>query len=238
MKKSEINFIIDALMFFCMAVIAGIGFLMNNVLLSGREVWEKYGNNIELEFLWMDRHTWGEIHIFFGYLLLILLVFHIILHWKMITGLYKNLITDPKKRKNVAIIFLSICFILFIFGFIACPQEGDFVRGNRRNLSSQSNFKNVQTSADISQINSEDTNQDQIIESSLMPDDHNTPFEVRGFMTFSEITRKYNVPSSYLKRKLNLPSSISDNEKLGLLRRRHPFKMSDIERFIDEYEKN
>ena len=87
MKKSNVNFVIDALMFFCMSAIAGIGFLMNDVLISGRETWEEYGSNIELEFLWMDRHTWGDIHLFFGIILLGLLALHIILHWKMITGL-------------------------------------------------------------------------------------------------------------------------------------------------------
>ena len=238
MKKSQINFIIDALMFFSMAVIAGIGFLMNNVLLSGREVWEKYDTNIELKFLWMDRHTWGEIHLFFGFILLFLLVLHIVLHWKMITGLYKNLITDPKKRRNTALIFLGICFILFIFPFIVRPQKGDFIRGNRRNLSQQSNFESAQTSSDISQENYEVDEQDQIVAFPIDADDHNTLYEVRGFMTFSEIELKYDVPSDYLKGKLRLPETISDNEKLGLMRRKYPFKMSDIERFIDEYKNN
>jgi hypothetical protein len=238
MKKSEINFIIDALMFFCMAAIAGIGFLMNYVLLSGREVWEEYGNNIELKFLWMDRHTWGGVHLFFGFILLFLLVLHIVLHWKMITGLYKNLITDPKKRRNTALIFLCICFILFIFSFIVSPQKGDFIRGNRQSLFEQSDLENAQTSSDLNQQNYEIDKQDQIVKSSIVPDDHNTLNEIRGFMTFSEIERKYDVPSEYLKGKLRLPETISDNEKLGLMRRKYPFKMSDIEQFIDEYKKN
>lgn len=235
MKKSKINFIIDALMFFCMSMITGIGFLMYYVLISGREVWDKYGSNIELEFLWMDRHTWGDIHLVFGFALLILLLLHIVLHWKMITGLYKSLISDPKKRRNTALIFIGICFILFIFPFLVKPQKGDFVGRGRRNVLEQTNFDNVQTSSNVTQKNIEENKPNQAINLPENENEHNTPFEVRGFMTIYDVAQKYGIPSSYLKSKLRLPASISDNQKLGLLRRQYNFKMSDIEQFIAEY---
>ncbi|MBU0567408.1 DUF4405 domain-containing protein, partial [bacterium] len=84
--KSKVNFVIDALMFLCMMAITGTGFLMKFVLIPGQERWVKYGRNVELLLLGIDRHEWGAIHLVLGFILLGLLVIHIILHWKMILG--------------------------------------------------------------------------------------------------------------------------------------------------------
>jgi hypothetical protein len=43
MDKGKINFLVDALMFLCMAALAGIGFLMKYVLIPGKEAWAVYG---------------------------------------------------------------------------------------------------------------------------------------------------------------------------------------------------
>jgi len=39
------------------------------------------------------------------------------------------------------------------------------------------------------------------------------------------------------KSKINLPPSIPGGEKLGWLRRRYGFRMSDVETIIDEYQR-
>ena len=90
--KSKVSFVIDALMFLCMMAIAGIGFLMKFVLIPGKERWVKYGRNVDLYLLGMDRHEWGTIHLVIGFILLGLLVLHIILHWKMILAMYHRFI--------------------------------------------------------------------------------------------------------------------------------------------------
>ena len=67
MKKSTINFIIDVLMFICMAAVAGIGFLIKYTLISGRESWIVYGDKVDLYFLGIYRHEWGTIHLIIGF---------------------------------------------------------------------------------------------------------------------------------------------------------------------------
>ena len=60
-NKIKINFIIDILMMLTMMTIAGIGFLMEWVLIPGSQRWEKYGKDVDLYYLGLDRHSWGEI---------------------------------------------------------------------------------------------------------------------------------------------------------------------------------
>ncbi|MEJ5330464.1 MAG: hypothetical protein WHT07_09960 [Desulfobaccales bacterium] len=59
MNRAKLNFVIDALMFLCMAAIAGLGFLMKYVLVPGRETPLLYGRRVDLFFLGLDRHAWG-----------------------------------------------------------------------------------------------------------------------------------------------------------------------------------
>ena len=56
-NKVKLNFVIDALMFLCMAAIAGMGFLMKYVLLPGRESTIKYGRRVDLSLFGLYRHN-------------------------------------------------------------------------------------------------------------------------------------------------------------------------------------
>ncbi len=54
-------------------------------------------------------------------------------------------------------------------------------------------------------------------------------------MTIGEVSLANDVPSNYVKKKLNIPETVSDNQSLGVLRREYGFRMSDIEKIINEY---
>lgn len=122
MDKGKINFLIDALMFLCMMAIAGIGFLMKYVLLPGRETWAVYGKKVELSWLGWDRHDWGAVHLYLAFVLLGLLLLHIVLHWQMITGLFKKFFAEGKRRSIVAIVFVALCVALLFFPFFIQPD--------------------------------------------------------------------------------------------------------------------
>lgn len=131
MEKIKINFVIDAMMFLCLMAMAGLGFLMKYVLVPGRVAWVKYGRNVELTWCGWDRHDWGEIHLYLGFTLLGLLTIHLILHWKMILGLYEKLIPNPQLRTRVAFAFLIITIILLYFPFLVTPEVRERGRGGR-----------------------------------------------------------------------------------------------------------
>jgi hypothetical protein len=132
MNKAKLNFVIDALMFLCMAAIGGLGFLMKYVLLPGRESAIKYGRRVELSFLGLDRHDWGAIHLYLGFLLLALLALHIVLHWQMIPGLFTRLVVNARERWKIALVYAAVAEVLLLFPFIISPQVKDAAGGEGR----------------------------------------------------------------------------------------------------------
>jgi len=215
-NKSKVNFVIDALMFLCLMAIAGIGFLMKFVLIPGKERWIKYGRNVDLSLLGMDRHEWGTIHLVIGFILLGLLVLHIILHWKMILGIYHRLIGSRKARRIISSVFIIACVTLVILPFIVNPEVQELGRGEGR----------------VEHGYVEET------EETIEHPENKSSIEVRGYMTLIEVAEKYNVPTEYLKKHLDIPKSTSDEERLSWLRKRHGFTMRDVKRIIDEYHKS
>lgn len=61
-------------------------------------------------------------------------------------------------------------------------------------------------------------------------------YEVNGTQTLQFVAEKYNVPASYICKKLNIPQRFS-TERLGRLKKRYDFTMSDISKIISEYKK-
>lgn len=258
MSKSKINFLIDSLMFLCMAAIAGIGFLMKVVLIPGEDRWIKYGENIEIYVLNMDRHQWGTAHLVIALVFLGLLLLHTILHWKLITGLFSKLINNKLTRKLITIVFVFISVFLFLFAFIVKPEMGEIIRGQGRQVTGESRMseteitdthdtKAVMTDDNINiektddkieaiKDNSKSTLQD-AEESHERHNRSDREIEIRGYMTIGEVSLANDVPSNYIKKKLNIPETVSDNQSLGLLRREYGFRMSDIEKIINEYKK-
>ncbi|MFZ5452155.1 MAG: DUF4405 domain-containing protein [Thermodesulfobacteriota bacterium] len=132
MDRTNFNFVIDALMFLCMAALAGLGFLMKYALIPGREAWAKYGRSVQLTWLGWDRHDWGQIHLYLAFILLGLLVIHIYLHWQMILGLYARLIPAPETRRRLAYALLIITMVFLLLPFVVSPTLEDQGRGGGR----------------------------------------------------------------------------------------------------------
>ena len=132
MDKPKFNFVIDASMFLCLMAMAGLGFLMKYFLPSGRDAWATYGSNLQFSWLGWDRHDWGDIHLYLAFVLLILLVFHIILHWRQILGLFHRVVPDPRRRYKIALVFLILSLLLIYFPFLITPDSKARGRGGRR----------------------------------------------------------------------------------------------------------
>ncbi len=132
MDKPKLRFVVQALMFLCLMALAGIGLLMEFVLIPGRKTIAKYGRNVNLTFLGLDRHDWGEVHLYFALIFLALLAIHLALHWKKIVGLYEKTIPDHKRRNVIAAAFLLLSVLLIYFAFIVNPDVKETGRGAGR----------------------------------------------------------------------------------------------------------
>ena len=233
-KKPKINFIIDTLMFLLMAAMGGIGFLMKYTLIPGSERWKVYERNVELYLFGMDRHEWGTIHLILGFIFFGLLLLHIILHWKLIIIYFRLFISGGRVRILIGSVFAVLSIVLLLFAFfvpfeVALLRQGEGHHRMERAIEEPAEMP-IQESGKpepTSHKNKEDHERHTRIEKSQI--------DIRGDMTLKQAAVIYGVPADSLKMYLEIPVSVSENEKLGRLRRRYDFHMSDVERFIEEY---
>jgi len=201
-----------------MTAIAGLGILMKFILIPGKERWAKYGGNVELLWLGMDRHEWGTIHLSIGFTLLGLLALHVVLHWKVIVGLFQKMVRNQKARQLIVPAFVVASLLLLIVPLAVKPEIQEMERG-RHSLTGPE--ENILGRAGSPQDVPYDTGHGA-----------DGPMEIRGFMTLAEVSEKCNVPTRWLKTHLGIPVSVPDTEKLGRLKKNHNFTMSDVERVI------
>ena len=231
MKKLTLNFTINVLMILCMSAIVGIGFLMKFILIPGQERWIKYERNVDLYFLGMDRHEWGTIHLIIGFILLGLLVLHIILHWSAISCMYNRLIPGKMVRIIIALLFIIISALLIFIAFFVNPEVVEIEQGKGRQVTNYTNNPKRENNVISSHEKKYSDN-----DSSFEKHNHSDlTLEVKGYMTLEEVSKKYNVPSEFIKIKLNIPKDISDKQKFGWLRKKYDFRMSEVEKIIIEY---
>lgn len=183
MKKTTINFIIDGLMFICMAAITGIGFLIKYTLVSGQERRIKYDENVELYLFGLNRHEWGSIHLIIGFILLGLLVLHIILHWKFITCVYNRMFKKGVVKRLSTILFITICSLFIITPFLVKPEVALTELGRRREITIE--VKGYMTLGEISKKYKVPTN---IIKTRL-----NIPISTPDNQKLSWVRNKYNI---------------------------------------------
>ena len=132
MIKAKINLIIDAFLFLAVAAIAGIGLLINYVLVPGVQRRVIYGRNVDLLFWGLNRHDWGAIHYVLGLVFLLLLVLHIVLHWGMIVGISRKLIPGRFARCLAAAILATLVILLTVFPAFVKPELREGGRGMGR----------------------------------------------------------------------------------------------------------
>jgi cytochrome b561 len=121
-SKSQINFLIDALLFLNMMALLGTGYVRKYVLLSGSASRASYGYKVHSTLLGWNRQQWSDIHLYLAYSILFLLCLHIVLHWKQIRIMYKNLIKDSFTRRVIMAIFILLALFLALFPFIIPAQ--------------------------------------------------------------------------------------------------------------------
>ena len=237
--KSKLNLIIDIIMLLLMMPIAGIGFLMKYVLVPGFERNVLYGNNVDLEFWGQTRHQWGSIHLILSITFLALLIFHTILHWKMIVSIFRRMI--PTKKTRIVLVTLiavmglfSISFPLFIKPEIVQKEPLHRNRYDNNNLAPGVSLKSESSKQkDRLSING---NSKANMENKRHLHSSKEEIEVYGSQTLQFVADKYNVPVSIIAADLKIPKTLSD-EKLGRIKKQYPFTMDDVRASISNYKK-
>ncbi|MCP3686603.1 MAG: DUF4405 domain-containing protein [bacterium] len=84
MTKPKHNFIVDALMAISFLVLSITGLVVFFLLPSGQRSGQK-------EVLGIIRHTWTDVHGWVGIVLIVLVLIHLILHYKWIVSTTKSI---------------------------------------------------------------------------------------------------------------------------------------------------
>lgn len=110
-NKMLLNIVIDFVMLTAMALVSISGFILEIVIPSRHAVKFQGATPWSSQLLGLGRHDWGEIHLWAGIVLVILLAIHILLHINMVSAFIK------KKYPNH--ILRVLLYILFLMLFIS-----------------------------------------------------------------------------------------------------------------------
>lgn len=228
-NKTKINLVIDAVMFIILMAMAGLGFLIKYVLVAGYKRNILYESDLELYFLGLTRHEWGRIHLWLGFFFLILLVFHILFHWKMIGSVFCQMVSARVLRVTIAVFILATGIFLVVTPLLINPVASPFPRKYLHNRLSEQSTDTSPEPAGTNQVKSNETifalpaiheNQKRLIH-------EHDEIELYGYMNLIDVSAKYNITVEELAGELNIPST-QTRVRLGWLRRRHGFKMADV----------
>jgi len=112
MRKSRVNFLVDAVAFAAFVFLDATGVLMRYVLPPGSGYFST---------LWgMDRHEWGRIHFWIAVALMSALALHLFLHWRWIVCMVKG---RPREGSGIRVA-LAIVGVLALAGLAVAPFLG------------------------------------------------------------------------------------------------------------------
>lgn len=90
MRKITQNYILFVLLF-CLGLFQAVsGFIMWFVLPHGDGGWRGGGGSAEATFLALARDTWRDLHDWVAVALLVVVILHIIIHWKWVWRMTKS----------------------------------------------------------------------------------------------------------------------------------------------------
>jgi len=246
MKRSNLNYLIDIIMFILMMAILGIGFLMKFVLITGQERWIRYGRNVDITFWGMDRHEWGMIHLILGLILIAVLILHLILHWRSIVKFFRNFSGNRSIRISVTSILLIVSISLIILPFLVPINVAELEYGYGYGRQQINYSKSISDTYIVAYPDSllqpkkkqvgisehQDINKIVQRQRKFQRQELQSEIEIRGYMTLRKVSEKYDVQADRIKEKLGIPVSTSDDERLGRLRQWYGFTMSDVREAI------
>ena len=216
--------------------VAGIGFLIKYILLSGIERNKTYGSNTDLEFLGLDRHEWGSVHLIISLSFLVLMIIHIILHWNVIKAIFKRMIITRSLRIAIVSILTVASLLMISFPLIIKPEILDreplHINRNDHNNNSLAALPLKMESTDSNDSGTVNKMDSEILsEGKIHKHQLNEEIELTGSQTLKSVAEKFNIPVGKIAEELNIPLSRTD-ERLGRLRKLYSFTMDDVRKCI------
>ena len=250
-NRNNLNLLIDVFIFVVLAVLAGIGWLMKFKLLPGRDRVLKYGENRELLFLGWDRHQWGTVHLVAALVMLGLLVFHIVLHWKTILGMVRNAVPSRSLRRVLTWGVVLGSAVFFLAAFVVKPTKGEadiFLHRNARGIRVESGLERTSpaeipapaaggTGGEAAEGEMEAPPVGSPQNARVEEEDHRPGTGnalLSGRMTLEESAAACGISLAEVKRRLGLPDHHPGSETLGRLSKTLGLTMTQIRDLLEK----
>ncbi|MDX1285038.1 MAG: hypothetical protein R3182_08505, partial [Draconibacterium sp.] len=151
-----------------------------------------------------------------------------------IVSMVKKLIPAYPFRTFIISSVLLLCLVIALSPIFISPEIGDPIVGQgqgagKRQIRITEFIEQKQLHAEHEQ-----TSEERLVEKEHQGDHsgENRTLEIRGYNTISELSQEYQISAEQLKASLKIPQSVSNNERLGRIRRTYEFTMSDVETAI------
>jgi hypothetical protein len=228
-NQSKLNLSIDIIMLLLLMPLAGIGFLIKYVLIPGIQRNERYGAGVELEFWGLTRHQWGSIHLIISIVFLVLLLLHIILHWKMIVGIFKRMFPDKALCAISATLIAGTGLLMIVFPLFVKPE---IVTRKSLHLNRKIKQETLQIASpgEIRKEVSKEADKDVVVSpraglnkpKQTLSGTEFVDLEINGRQTLQFVANNFCIPVE----------KVAADERLGRLRRQYAFTMNDVRKSI------
>jgi hypothetical protein len=204
MKRTSLNFVIDAVAFAGFLLLATTGVLMAYRLPPGSGGRDGFGggrgeSQRSIELLWgLTRHEWGDVHYWMAIALMAVLAVHLFLHWSWIVGVVRGRPTSasPQRLALGAVGLISVVILSLL------PFWSATTTATRSELREQQGV-----ASDVESI--------------------------RGSMTLEQIAAETGTTVAFLLEELEFPPDTDPGSRAGRLLREHGLQMSDLRRVIE-----
>ncbi len=221
MKRTNVNFLVDALALVALVFLAATGALIRYVLPAGsghtRALWG------------LDRHGWGHVHFWIAIAFCVAMVVHLVLHWGWITCVVR---WDTRGRSKgrvvlalIAVIALLALAVAPFFGTVEEIEEGRRGGrvGEREGRAREYRGGSVEYEGGSVEYEGGDAEH--------RGEDHT----IHGSMTLRDVQELTGVPVDHIITTLRLPADVPRDERLGRLRRSYGFEIDDVRQIISSY---
>ena len=228
MKRTNVNFLVDALSLVALVLLAATGAIIRYVLPAG----SGHGSA-----LWgLDRHGWGHVHFWIAVAFCVAMVVHLALHWGWITCVVRwDTRGKPKGRAALALIALIALLVLAAAPFFGTVEEIEEGRRGGRAGEREGRAREYEGGSVEHEGGDAEYEDGSVGHEGGDAEHRGEDHTIHGSMTLRDVQELTGVPADHIITTLRLPADVPRDERLGRLRRSYGFEIDDIRRIVSGY---
>jgi len=228
MKKTTSRFWVDIFLFISMSGLFFTGIIMTFFTDSG-----PYANEVSKYFFRLHRHQWGNIHLYFAIVFLILLVIHLIFEWEWIKGKTRNIF----KRIWILVPIASVAVVILFISWYVTPKYTDYYKKYGKEwqklieVKNKQRLMNFENKRDFEQRARPKEREKKIDERSDIGKESDAVV-ITGQHSLIDIERTCEISARNIAKLLGLPRNVSLTVKLGKLRKQYLFSIHEVREIV------